>query len=891
MVLSFALCASLAFAQTAKVSKGSVKLNRMENAAVKLSDLKASVDYKASIFTKDAESDTAAFYDFHEASQVTVGTITTGDAVHNQSGVTSQWMHWADSATCAAQATENFPRSGDYIKSSVLSSMGATNNGSDNGFYMLVYDSRLGTGVYNTYIEFPAVTRNENAVIIDVRFNQWYYNYYDQCFIDYKVGNNWKSVEINIDGVDCDINGFAAYQVSYVMPQELINQPSIQIRLRGLSEGRSGSDYGYSWAVDNVAICNVYTESRWRLTSAHAYEGFYGQIPQGMGLPLSYAVNARNTGITDLSNAKLILNTGTERNVLSPAFEGVTTNIPQGDVNRAYNLVFNERGFMLADNTNLDHGNQGTFYDKENYGQASNAGFQGRTLPVSTTGKNFYNIVANSGSLSTVFDTVAYNVTGLDEGENKVPGYRWSRDNGVIPSNSVFSYQLNRGGYVTDEDTVSPSDPLESNENYMKEGYSVTVRYVSGSDVPEGWVFRGLEIIPATKKRFVNNMTGAQISPLVQREAEFRYDEAERSFSWSYYNMNVGLENQAITVSSNAANADLANYGVIAPGESYNSVQIQFYDQPAIEPNTAYRFGYRMENDAFFAAASQSYRTVTIDDTGARWWTPYSRVPEVADYARQVYPNNWQDVIVTDKAAGDGKHILATNIDEYPLIRPIVGPKQELPSVNIAMHFSPDYNDTGVLMVHSNDRYTHDDVFQAAVGSTQALVIHGGNDHRVLDSLYINGQKVEPYDQRTEQGDPNFITYDDNVLNENENVRLYRKLYYYFFDLTNATPNSTINVEAFSHWQEWEGIEDVMASNVRMILAPNPATSQVKLSLEGVNGMVNCNIIDMSGRVVYNANLNAEKQQVLDLSNIATGAYFVRVTNDKFSKIEKLIIR
>ncbi|MBQ0160830.1 MAG: T9SS type A sorting domain-containing protein, partial [Bacteroidales bacterium] len=48
---------------------------------------------------------------------------------------------------------------------------------------------------------------------------------------------------------------------------------------------------------------------------------------------------------------------------------------------------------------------------------------------------------------------------------------------------------------------------------------------------------------------------------------------------------------------------------------------------------------------------------------------------------------------------------------------------------------------------------------------------------------------------------------------------------------------------------------------------------------------------DMSGRVVYSQNMNAESAQVISLNNLAKGAYFVRITNDKFSKIEKLIVR
>ena len=57
------------------------------------------------------------------------------------------------------------------------------------------------------------------------------------------------------------------------------------------------------------------------------------------------------------------------------------------------------------------------------------------------------------------------------------------------------------------------------------------------------------------------------------------------------------------------------------------------------------------------------------------------------------------------------------------------------------------------------------------------------------------------------------------------------------------------------------------------------------------NGMVNCSIIDMSGRVVYNQSINAENANVINLNSLAKGAYFVRITNEQFSKVEKLIVR
>ncbi len=84
---------------------------------------------------------------------------------------------------------------------------------------------------------------------------------------------------------------------------------------------------------------------------------------------------------------------------------------------------------------------------------------------------------------------------------------------------------------------------------------------------------------------------------------------------------------------------------------------------------------------------------------------------------------------------------------------------------------------------------------------------------------------------------------------------------------------------------------DPVAAGVSMKLQPNPATSNVNVSLKGVSGNVNMSLIDMSGRVITTSSFNAENGTNINVSNLAKGAYFVRITNDKFSKVEKLIVR
>ena len=84
---------------------------------------------------------------------------------------------------------------------------------------------------------------------------------------------------------------------------------------------------------------------------------------------------------------------------------------------------------------------------------------------------------------------------------------------------------------------------------------------------------------------------------------------------------------------------------------------------------------------------------------------------------------------------------------------------------------------------------------------------------------------------------------------------------------------------------------DAIENNVKVSLQPNPATAQSQLTIEGVNGEINFSLIDMSGRVIAEEVINANEVKTINVSSLAKGTYFVRLTNSNFSKVEKLIVR
>ena len=86
---------------------------------------------------------------------------------------------------------------------------------------------------------------------------------------------------------------------------------------------------------------------------------------------------------------------------------------------------------------------------------------------------------------------------------------------------------------------------------------------------------------------------------------------------------------------------------------------------------------------------------------------------------------------------------------------------------------------------------------------------------------------------------------------------------------------------------ETQGIEDV--DNAAITLYPNPASSTV--TIEAMNSeQLTVNIVDMNGRQVYSGN-TANGSLTVDVSGMAQGAYFVRITGERVNAIRKLIVR
>ncbi|MBR5093084.1 MAG: T9SS type A sorting domain-containing protein [Bacteroidales bacterium] len=955
LVLGLALCGTFAFAQTAKTaapakfSRDDVKLAPVQMHQRQAAG-EAQVDYKASIFTKavsvvdsfqfDADHMTGIIY----GSNAIVGSnepAATGGA-HTMVSDKAYWFRVENASYLATQAfTSVYPLGRQYFASERAENYMSANYGDqqDNGFMMIssIDASGIVTGTVpdrlNAYFQLPTVSLPSTCVMPWVRYFQYYRKFYDNCYLDYKLNNVWNTVEINVTGVDVDVNGSCLGYYEIVLPHAVATQGTVDIRFRQFSEG-SSQIAGYGWAVDDVQILSSDATSDWAFQNYGYLDGFYGLIPEGFNLPIGYTVKARNTATTSINNMTLSVEhrywddgewadnndfslSRTQQNHLA------NNTLPAGDIYKKHVLSINERGFMV-DTIGLSteyvtvngesypeayYQCNSEFYDTNVYAvsdpTALPSTYQYVGLPTDHQGKNQFIIRATGGSLDTVLDRMTYTVSGnLDTTEaNKrrgitVPGYRWGHDNGVIPTGSEFAYQFTNNGYVSE-------DPDDGDQYYP--GYEVYTRFNTPSEVPTDengnpYVIRGIELIP-TSMLTAEAMNNALITPV----AYFDYDFGEGDGMNTYYfNNYTGLSTHHTQVVDGSwfESRDTLHYKL--PSQNYNAVNILFPGQPTLFPNMSLYFGYSYAGGTgvFSVGTPQTYYRETADSN-----TRYRDNPALADYANQLYPTNKVlDVIAYDalNASSSGRHsINSYNITEYPMIRLIVGPAMELPETVVSAECNDDDADTvnrywiargqSNMCVLGNDTVAEGSSigYNVYPGSPEELeegdyLLDNGN---VIDHIWVshNGGEWVEYDlndeTRVEAHEYNVTDDPDGTIHPWWGAMLERN--YYTVYLENMSGEYTIKAQA-----HWAGLNvKPVESHVSLGLAPNPATSQVRVNVQGVTGKVNCNILDMSGRVIYNADFNAENEQTINLNGVPAGAYFVRVTGDTFSKVERLIVR
>ena len=850
MVLTFALCATFVFAQTATPRMGGVT-----KAPATAAQLQA--DYSSSVFTKDAEP--LFTCDFHATNEgYTTAVILGGIEGHGENYDFATWRRIpnADSLTFVQEAStysalaQSYFGGIDVFASDMAAYMDTSVSSSENGFMMMsLYDQRTRhSGNFNAYIQFSNIDAS-NAARVDVAFYQYYRKYYDYCYIDYSTdGTNWTEFEINVTGVDLAVNGGLRGMAKYYLPTPAAGSSTLSFRIRYKSLDSDRNAYGYFWCIDDVSLL-AGEANRLRQFSEEYVEGNYAMIPQGMTINPAWYSNVLNNGIYAQNNLNAKL-------YHLPATMDVATEI---DAYNNGNVAIDQTKAVYVDRSgwlgvdSLEYRGWYGYIDHTPHGS-------GVSLPTNTPGDNYVYATVSNDSVNFVYDTHYYQVTTPHQ--NGL--YRWGHDNGVL-TYSPYNYWL--FGFVNVEGNWYVTESRDDVHYYSPE-YMVNSRYTTDAEVPTDWVIHGVELVASPSRDY--HAVGTRLSAVLYQDV---YDGGEVGFQ----TLNTGANVKEIT------NSDINDSVIIGRNTAgyltvgnYNTVYIPFPEQPALEPNTSYRIGYIMEEESYFALAQEcqgSYRMASPTRPETYDTIIYFANDEATAKYASWYPVNQYQTYIRDPFRGDRPTTFASYFVEYnPMIRMIVGPRQEVERRDIeVMCDSTEYGEVAYAGIDACGETVH-----PVLGSTATIT--GSTFVGCEGTVYVDGEEVQPWDSERETGDRGFaVSY-----NSEDHT------YTYQYKFENIQDNHTIR---FVFRQGPPIGIDPVAANVRMNLQPNPATSQVNLNIEGVTGMVNCMLIDMSGRVVYDQNINAEAAQTINVSSLAKGAYFVRITNDKFSKVEKLIVR
>lgn len=497
----------------------------------------------------------------------------------------------------------------------------------------------------NVYVGFPAVTIPSTTQVVEVAWTQVYAKYYDQCFVDYKVAGQWQTMEVNVMGVDVNINSWAATNVHYTLPQAAAQESSLELRLRYYSYGRGGA-YGYCWAVDDFMVISG-NPNQWKLGPEHFVGGFYDQLPQGMQIPTTWYTAAKNSGAITQTGVNVAFQhtspTGTESTAFSNTFSDLA---PSSTYDT---LVVNPRGFYNA-------ANPGWLNLGPNYGQSSISPIGNNGVPTTEAGLNMVKAVLSTDSLSIVYNRHYYSVTTADtEGV-----YAWGYGNGVLAGGTGgLCIGYSNSGYITD-------DPEES--SYNQAGYRLLARLTTGNTLPmdsvgNPWVFRGMEMVVSPT---ATNIEGVSITPLLLRV------EPQEEQQVSFFDVATGATDYTVT----ANDYTTLDTGYLMPGQ-YNTLRIMFPNQPVMEPNVSYLIGYQLNDYADFSLAVNRSYYYDGDNQAVKFDT----VPGMEAYAYNTRPDSYDvGAFSTRGYIWSGSTVFPT-----PMLRALVGPEQEMPKTTVTV--------------------------------------------------------------------------------------------------------------------------------------------------------------------------------------------------------------
>ncbi|MEE0266640.1 MAG: fibronectin type III domain-containing protein [Bacteroidales bacterium] len=111
--------------------------------------------------------------------------------------------------------------------------------------------------------------------------------------------------------------------------------------------------------------------------------------------------------------------------------------------------------------------------------------------------------------------------------------------------------------------------------------------------------------------------------------------------------------------------------------------------------------------------------------------------------------------------------------------------------------------------------------------------------------------------------------------------------YFYRAYITNEAGTAYGAVETFTLL----GLNDAIAGMLQATIYPNPATDNATLEINGLNQEAKVVVSDLQGRILSQDNIKAgTTRYTLNVSNMASGVYYIRIVTDKAVSTQKLIV-
>ena len=130
-------------------------------------------------------------------------------------------------------------------------------------------------------------------------------------------------------------------------------------------------------------------------------------------------------------------------------------------------------------------------------------------------------------------------------------------------------------------------------------------------------------------------------------------------------------------------------------------------------------------------------------------------------------------------------------------------------------------------------------------------------------------------------------TLTGNTFSQSVNDLVEGQTYFYRAYITNEAGTAYGAVETFT----LSGLADAMANTLQVSVYPNPATTQATLKLAGLQADAKIVISDLQGRILSEGEMKANTTIYrLDLSNMASGVYYIRIVTDSVVSTQKLIV-